>query len=311
MKWKTLLSGVFVCLIFVCQPALAQLGRVRFLVVDSGENPVEKAKITLRNDKAVNFIREIHTGGGGVASCIGLRPDVYRYAVEKEGYVTKKEQVKIGLSLTRIEVTLITEKEALEKGQAEDPAYRAVSLYNQAVESINAKEYDRALSLLDDVTALDPDFFRAFHEMGKIYYLTERFAKAVVHLNKALAIEEDFLPALKLLAASHDKLGNEEETARYLKKVKDLSGPTGIDKFNEATKFINQRDFDAAIPLLREAVERDPGLADAYYELGMALLNKGDKGGAEENLAKYLELAPQSGKAAVARSVLETLRKNS
>jgi lipoprotein NlpI len=61
--------------------------------------------------------------------------------------------------------------------------------------------------------------------------------------------------------------------------------------------------------LLEEAVEIDPNLADAYYQLGLSYVNKAESEKAISNLEKYLELQPEGQYAETARSLLEYLKK--
>jgi len=301
---------ILFCLLFSSQLAFGQLGRVNITVVDSKRKPIENVKITLLNDKAVDFRKEIISDKKGTASCIGLKPDVYLVVFEKEGYFAQKKNIKIGLALTKEEITLLTREEALKEAQAKDPAFQAIEKYNEAINYTGSKEYNKALSLLEEAVTLDGNLFQAYFEMGKIYYLKNMFEEALVLLHKTISLKEDYSPAYKLLAASYEKQGKKEEVEKYLKKAKELAGPSGIDKYNEAVEYLNERDMDNVIPLLEEAIKLDPSLADAYYELGMALLNKGNKEGAVKNLEKYLELAPEGEKASTAQAVLEALRKS-
>jgi Flp pilus assembly protein TadD len=57
---------------------------------------------------------------------------------------------------------------------------------------------------------------------------------------------------------------------------------------------------ERAIPLLREAIQLDPNLWEARYDLGVVLANAGDLAGAEEQLAASAKLAPDSQDIAVA-----------
>lgn len=290
---------------------MGQLGRIRITVADSKGKPIENVKITLLNDKAFDFKREIYTDKTGTASCIGLPPDTYLFVFEKESYRTQKRNIRIGATLIQEKISLVTEEEALKEAQEKDPAFQAINKYNEAVKYMESKEYDKAISLLKEAVALDGSLYQAYFEMGKIYYLKNMFEEALAPLNRTISLKEDFVPAHRLLAATYDKLGKREEGERYSKIAKELAGPSAIDKYNEAVKFLNDRDIENAIPLLQEAIRLDPKLAEAYYELGMCFLNKGNKGSAIENLEKYLELNPEGEKASNAQAILKALRKSS
>jgi len=214
------------------------------------------------------------------------------------------------VSLMQEQITLLTEEEALKEVQVKDPSFQAINKFNEAISYTESKEYDKALSLLKEAVALDGSLYQAYFEMGKIYYLKNSFEEAIVPLQKTISLKQDYAPAYRLLAASYEKAGRKEEADKYSDRAKELAGPSAIDKYNEAVKFLNDRDIDSAIPLLQEAVKLDPKLSDAYYELGMAFLNKGNKQSAIENFEKYLELSPGGEKASTAQAVLKELRKS-
>jgi tetratricopeptide (TPR) repeat protein len=292
------------------QIILGQLGNVRITVVDSRGRPINNVKVTMLNDNIFDFKREIFTDDKGIAICVGLRPDVYVFVFEKEGYSTKKENIKIRQMSNQEEITLLTIEEALEQAKAKNPLFQAVNKYNEAIKYTGNKEYDKAIFLLKEAITLDENLSQAYFEIGKIYYLKNMFNEAVEPLKKTIALKEDNVPAYKLLAICYEKLGKKEEAEKYYIIAKNLSGPSGIDKYNEAVKFLNERDIENAIVLLQEAIKLDPLLADAFYELGMAFLNKGNKEKAKANLEKYLELNPQGEKVSIARTVLEVLKKS-
>lgn len=61
-----------------------------------------------------------------------------------------------------------------------------------------------------------------------------------------------------------------------------------------------QSDRDRAITLLRQAIAKDPSLWEAHYNLGVLLARKNDLAGAEPELAKAAELAPNAEDVALA-----------
>lgn len=93
--------------------------------------------------------------------------------------------------------------------------------------------------------------------------------------------------------------------------------PTGAakDYFDEGIEYLNASRIDPAVAAFDRAIAADPNLADAYFQKGVALVNKatmqGTKlvapPGTEEALQKYLELAPNGPNAANATEVLQTL----
>jgi tetratricopeptide (TPR) repeat protein len=66
-------------------------------------------------------------------------------------------------------------------------------------------------------------------------------------------------------------------------------------------------DIGGAIGAFREAIRIQPGLADAHYNLGMALKARGDRGGAIEAFRVYLGLEADEGMRGKARELIRQL----
>jgi tetratricopeptide (TPR) repeat protein len=76
--------------------------------------------------------------------------------------------------------------------------------------------------------------------------------------------------------------------------------PDILGRLQAAAGLLQQGRPAEAAPLLREAVARSPGSADAHRLLGLALRDLGDLAAAEPELRGALQLAPTSGPTAVA-----------
>ncbi len=61
---------------------------------------------------------------------------------------------------------------------------------------------------------------------------------------------------------------------------------------NTALLFLRMEDREAAIPFLRNVIERDPDDSEMHFRLGFALLQGGDTEGAEVEFSKVIEQAP-------------------
>ena len=57
-----------------------------------------------------------------------------------------------------------------------------------------------------------------------------------------------------------------------------------------------------------EGVQMKPDMADAHYYLGMCYVNEGKNDDAKKAMQRYLQLAPNGANAAVAKSLLDSLK---
>jgi tetratricopeptide (TPR) repeat protein len=134
--------------------------------------------------------------------------------------------------------------------------------FEKAEEALDKKEYDKALALLTQIVADDPQDFQAFSELGTVYLIQKNPAEAEKAYVRATEIRPTFFLAL----------------------------------LNLGRLRVRQKHFDGAITVLDRAVTVQPASAEANYLLGDAYLQikKGSK--AVGYLNEALKLDP-AGKA--------------
>lgn len=71
------------------------------------------------------------------------------------------------------------------------------------------------------------------------------------------------------------------------------SATTQSGDYRQARALIDDGDYAAALPLLRQVVAREPDNADAYNELGFAQRKLGDRAAALLNYRKALAIDPE------------------
>lgn len=147
----------------------------------------------------------------------------------------------------------------------------------------------RAAALCDSLLAEHPEYVAALHLAGRIGLALGRPAAALERLEKAAALAPDD-PAIR---ASRDSarvaIGIGPEEAAGLEPRDDAADEAVI-----GMALVAEREFARATVHLRSAVSRDPSLADAWLNLGRALVQLGDEAGAIAALEAYHRLAPDS-----------------
>ena len=87
------------------------------------------------------------------------------------------------------------------------------------------KDYERAVLFYKNAIELDPNFSRAYFNLGYIYYVVKKdYVKAQEMYEHTVRISPDFLDdALYMLALSQKRLGKKQECIRNLEKSLDIN----------------------------------------------------------------------------------------
>ncbi len=162
--------------------------------------------------------------------------------------------------------------------QAADALRRAVDLDGEDADArlayaralVRLKKLDDAAFQLLQASRLDPPDPRVLRELGVVFYDKRLYDKAASWLEKAVAIAPDDARAWYALGLAHEA----------------------------------RRNVGAAVAAYREAVRRDPALADARLTLADALAAMGEHEGAIAELTALLAVDRTNERAAHNREVL-------
>lgn len=131
-------------------------------------------------------------------------------------------------------------------------------LYARALVAEKIDSLDIALQDLQHILNTDPDNVRALNALG--YTLadrTDRYAEALVYIEKAYAQEPDDPAIMDSLGWVHYRLGNLDKAQEYLQQAFIQSGDGEIGAHLGEVLWVNG-DQDAARRIWNEALEKDP-----------------------------------------------------
>jgi len=172
--------------------------------------------------------------------------------------------------------------------------------YSQKDYAAALKEFEKALSEhpeLDKVNLYIGNCYKALDEMDKAIAAYEEFWKN----------NQDSFDVNLSLADAHRLKGDHEKALPFPQKldINQITDPAMCYNFGESYFSIGQT--DEAIIFFARAIELNAEFADAYFKLGLAYLNKGDVEKAKLNLAKFIEIAPDSPNAEIAKEFLNNI----
>jgi tetratricopeptide (TPR) repeat protein len=150
---------------------------------------------------------------------------------------------------------------------------KAVQEYEKAIEAIRKNELEKAITLMEDVVKLEPDFYQAHNNLGVFYQRAERYRDA----------EKEYDTARELNPRAAEPLVN----------IGSLLIQESDTRRNESRTIVG-RILDDALDILEEAVKMDPRSAVGYYYLGSAYYKSDFYDDAEQNLLRSQKLDPKS-----------------
>jgi Flp pilus assembly protein TadD len=121
---------------------------------------------------------------------------------------------------------------------------------------------------------------------------------SAVALREAIRLQPEFAGAHTTLAAVLRKLGDNQGAAAEGR----LGSQMGKEQTNQQAatfatnsgrRLLNAGDMDGAISQFRSAINSMPNSAQAHYQLGLALMRKGDKGEAAKEFQQASALDPK------------------
>ncbi len=316
MKTRTRLAvaALLALLVPVAAWALGQ-GRIYGKVLDEKGAALAGVKIIVTCDAVAGFKMEGTTNDKGeYAFSLVDATKTYKYHLEKEGYQTWEEQVKVpietnlkkGFKLTSLGAL---QAEAQQKAEAEmTPEEKAVVAYNAGAESYNQKDLAVAKARFQEAVALDPNLVTAWSVLSQLLLAEKSYKEAAAAAEAALAIDATDDRALRVRVDAYRGLG---DTAKLKEANAALASAdpkvAAIGLINEGVTLYNAGKMNEAKAPLEKALELDPTAVRAHYLLGICY-SVDDKAKAREHFNKFLELAPNDPDAAAAKEMLQYVK---
>lgn len=199
--------------------------------------------------------------------------------------------------------------------------------FQSGLEAMKSKNYDQAISDFEAAAVVDPTQHVIFAQMGEAYKEKAQAArgderkqfyeKSMENYQKALTMKADDASYHNNFALALANAGRVDEAQAELNKAAELDPTNGARYFfNLGAVLVNRGDTKQAAEAFQKATQSDPNLADAYFQLGIALMGQAtmDAGGkmkpapgTNEAFLKYLELAPTGPNAQAAKDAVSAL----
>jgi len=168
------------------------------------------------------------------------------------------------------------------------------------------KQYDQAVSDLNEIIKLDPNNALAYISRGDIYCIKDQFDKAIDDYMKAIKLDPDYAEGYKNRGKVHEQLGQEKKAIKDFKKALNLNPDnestkqmleaieTPMDDFDldddEKNDYTHQHVFH--VFFYNEAIRIDPNDAKAYFSRGCSYMFSDEYNKAIDDLTEAIRLDP-------------------
>jgi cytochrome c-type biogenesis protein CcmH/NrfG len=229
----------------------------------------------------------------------------YEIVIEFENSEIYRDQVKLtGIdSRFRHDISLEWRSDPAAAKSAKPPTVSAEDAYDRkgpnksrfekAEEALDKKEYDKALALLNQVTAEDPQDFQAFAELGYVYLTQKNPAEAEKAYVRATEIRPTFFLALLSLGRLRLQQKSFEGAITALDRAVTVQPTSAEANYLLGNAYLQIKKGSKAVGYLNESLKLDPaGKADAHLLLAALYNGAGMKDKAAAEYEEFLKQKP-------------------
>jgi len=280
-------------------------GKIEGIVTDNEGKPLEGVAVTIISLKGSALKLELKSDKNGKFTQVGLWPGYYQLNLKKSGYLPLSREVKVSIAETsKLEVKMEKAKEIMEQSLS-----KADSLFLKGYKLYEEQKYEEAAAAYQEAIKTNQTQWGYHFNLGLTYKKLNRKEEALVAFLKAAELNPESFSINKELGEVLGKSGNFEEAKKYYKKATELSPDEPDAFYNLGVCLLNSGESEEALQAFLKVIELKPDYADSYYQLGTLSISQNKKEEAVKYLEKFLALAPEHEKAALAKQLLDYLKK--
>jgi tetratricopeptide (TPR) repeat protein len=169
--------------------------------------------------------------------------------------------------------------------EIEEKTVLAMYLNNRAAETFADGRLDDAYWFAREAILQDPGFVAAYNTLGVVYQRRGHHAEAARALAFALEREPRNTNVMSNLANAYASLGRAQEADALRERIARLDPEPAFAWFNQGVAAMQRGDFRAARDLFAKEVDRAPDYHEFHFWLALALANLGENEEARHHLA--------------------------
>jgi tetratricopeptide (TPR) repeat protein len=196
-----------------------------------------------------------------------------------------------------------------DSAEATEARQKAIAVFNQGVTALEAKDIPTALEHFMKASEIDADFPEAQIATAAVAMELENFQVAADAAEEILRLQPDNVDAVGTAYFAELMIGDIERLIPSARRLAN-SNPALVsnEMLQHAQVLFDDNELAGSRLLLEVILEKEPGLAPAYFQLGLTCNMLGDAECAKKALGRFIELAPDVPDTATAQSLLDYLQ---
>jgi tetratricopeptide (TPR) repeat protein len=169
---------------------------------------------------------------------------------------------------------------------------RAGRAFSRALTLARQKRYEQAVGEMRRLLQIAPRSSRAHNALGQIYRVQNLYSQAIEELEKAIEISQtDPIPAYNL-AVIYQEMEDYPKADSFFREALRRDSRFTPALYRQGTLSLARGDLDQAKKQLIDFVELEPGNAFGHNNLGCLLWRQGEAVSARESFRRAVELEP-------------------
>lgn len=291
------------------------VGRLGGVVYDLEDKPLEGVKLTLQFADNANLKFETNSNKKGEWSFLGLGTGNWTMTAMLTGYMPQDKTLYVSQLSQNPKVVVHLQKMAKGAGIVADEATFAI--LEKANQLFKESKFDEAIAGYEEFLAKNPNLYQVRLSIADCYREKADYAKATEIYNAVVEQakldvtlgKEMTAKALAGIGNCYLKQGKLTEAQDLFRQSIENSPKDEILAYNVGEIYFSNQALDDAQRYFELAAQIKPDWPDPYLKLGYVFLNKADNPKAIEKFEKFLVLEPEGERAALAKNILNVIKK--
>jgi tetratricopeptide (TPR) repeat protein len=322
MKAHLLKNLVFILILGLSASGLAYaqagrgVGRIGGVVVDTEDKPIEGAKVMIVYSQDENLKYETATNKKGEWAFLGLGTGNWNMTASVKGFLPVSKPLYVSQLSVNPKVTVRLQKTSKGGGGIiqDETTFAFLEKANQLFKD---KKYDEAIASYQQFMEKNPAAYQislsiadCYQEKGEIEKAMELYHKIIEQAKTDQAMGKEMTAKAQAgIGNCYLKQNKLQEAQDFFKQSVDNSPNDEILAYNVGEIYFKNQKFDDALRYFDLAAQIKPDWPDPYLKLGYVFLNKADNASAISKLEKFLSLEPEGERAALAKNIINAIKK--